>query len=113
MLFQGSRRIRHVLRDRVLDPQFATLFEQQDAGCCELLGDRAEAEFGVRGIGDIPFEICRAVALVEDDLSVAVDQNRAHEVLLLHGVLNDLLDSLRVRLVCLGCRGLELFGRKK
>eukprot|EP01136_Pigoraptor_vietnamica_P017896 Opistho-1_new@63683 len=62
-LVPGCRRIGQIGLDRRVELHLAAFLEQQDRGGGELLGHRAEAELGVAVIGDLPFEIRRAIAL--------------------------------------------------
>ncbi|KIU01453.1 hypothetical protein QU38_01550, partial [Staphylococcus aureus] len=64
---------------RRIETQLAALLEQQDRSGGELLGDRTEAEFGLAVVRDLPFEIGRAIALVEQDPAGLRNEHGAHE----------------------------------
>jgi hypothetical protein len=74
-------RIGVVFRDRIVDRQLALVDQLQDRRGGELLGDGAEAELGVGGVGDIPFAVGRAEALAPDRRAVLGHQDRAAEAL--------------------------------
>src|SRR5207249_6952147 len=79
-----SGEMRVIFRDLVVDGQLAVLGEQQDAGGDELLGDGANGEARLRSDGAAALEGSLAVALDEDGLAVAQnDEREADESLLL------------------------------
>jgi len=80
-LVPGWRGVRHVLPQRIFDLELAAFLKQENASRSELLRDRTEPELGRRCVRNIPFQICRAVALAENDLVALGHQHRPHEVI--------------------------------
>ncbi len=90
-LVPGGGSVGEVGFDGIAGFDFAALFEQEDAGRGELLGDGAEAEFGGGRIGDIPLQVGGAIALAEDYLAAARDQGCSHELVVGHEGLDDFI----------------------
>jgi hypothetical protein len=57
----GARR--DVLADGVLHRELAALLQEQDRGCRKLLGERAEAEPGLRRVRHVVLNVRHAIAL--------------------------------------------------
>src|SRR5205823_11735888 len=55
----------------------------------ELLRQRAQAEFGLRRIGNVPFKVGGSIALVQENLAILGDQDRSHELFAIDVRLND------------------------
>ena len=82
-----------VFPDRVLELQLAAFLEQQNGRGGELLRDRAKPEPGRGRVGNVPLEVRRTVALVQDDVGAARDEHRPHEGLVADVGLHDLLHA--------------------
>ncbi len=75
----GRRRIAIMFADLVVEREFAGLHELQDGGRGELLGERAEPEFALRQMRNVPFAIGQSKPLPQEHLAAGCDQNRAGE----------------------------------
>ena len=89
-----------MLFDQIVRLELAALLQQQDGGCGELLGDRAQAELSGGSIRYLPLQVGEAVALVEQRFAAACHQHRSHECMIGKIGLNDLLHA--GNRVCLG-----------
>ena len=89
------RRVVDVLADRILDLELAPLLEDEDRHRRELLGDRPQAELGLRRVGDLVLGVGEAVALAEEGLAVLRDEDRAAEVVHLDAGVHVLLEPGR------------------
>ena len=77
----AGRQFGQPLAHRVFEPQFAVLFQQEDAGRGELLGDRCEAVVGFRAGLDMVFQIRVAEAAPDNGFAVLHhEQRRARPV---------------------------------
>ena len=70
------RYLRQVVADVVIERKLARLGEQQDAGGCELLGDRADVEHGFGRDRHAVVEVCPAVTSFENGSCPASDSHR-------------------------------------
>ena len=61
-LIPGFRCVGQILLDVVSDRELASFLEDQDCHRGELLGDRAQAEFGVGGAGNVVLEVGHAIS---------------------------------------------------
>jgi hypothetical protein len=95
-LVPRGRRIRHVFLHRILNFQFSPLLEQQDRCCRELFCHGSQAEFGGRGVGNVPFEVGHPVAFAEQDVPATRHQHGAHERLVGDVRLDDLVHAGQV-----------------
>ncbi len=74
-----GRHARKVLRDRVLDTKFALHLQFQDRRRREDLGDRADIEDRVPRVGPRTPVVCVAVTLLQDHLTMSLDEHGAGE----------------------------------
>jgi hypothetical protein len=72
------------------DAALGYLLENEHGG--ELLGDRAETEFDVRGVGDVPLAIGEAVAALEDNFVVFGYEDGASELAAVGVLTGELFD---------------------
>ena len=77
----GGRRLRDILPDQVAGAELASLLQKQNARGGELLGQRPQAEPGVGRVGDVPLQIGRSVALIDEDLIALCHQDGTHELI--------------------------------
>jgi hypothetical protein len=89
----GRGRVGQPGLDRRIQIQLPTLVQQHDGHGGELFADRGEAEFGVAVVGDVPFPVGHAVALVEQDVAAARDQDRPREGVAVGRCADDLLHA--------------------
>src|SRR5205823_4355804 len=89
-----------ILRHHVICPQFASLFQQQDGRRRELLRQRAQAEFGLGRIRNIPFKVGGSIPLVQENLATLGDENRSHELFAVDVRLNDPVHARNVLRAC-------------
>src|SRR5512135_3672113 len=73
------RTVLQVAAHLIFDMEFALLLQYHDRHGSELLGKRADAEFGLGGVRDFILAIGEAVAFAEDHLTVLGDQDRTAE----------------------------------
>jgi hypothetical protein len=88
------RHILEILRDRIADAQLSLFFEGEDRRSGELLRDRADGRSGVDGVGALRLRVGEAVRLLQDDVAVLADDDRAGEAEALQAR-HEVIDPLR------------------
>ncbi len=73
------RRVGIMARDPIVEREPALFHQLQDGGGGELLGERAEAEFALRLMRDIPFAVGEAKALAKQNGIARGNEHRAGE----------------------------------
>ena len=79
-----ARKIRDVFGQFIVDAQFSLLLQFQNRRRCELLGNRADAEGGLRDDGHMMFQISQAVALFKKNFAVLCHKDRQAGVVGFH-----------------------------